>query len=59
VARNPHLLPALWTRGIAAATLGHGEESRAAFGTIIETFPFLPENAKYRKLAGLAAAEQE
>lgn len=51
--RNPYLLPALWTQGTAARMIGHGDESRAAFSKIVEVYPFLPENEKYRRFAGL------
>jgi O-antigen ligase len=57
--RNPYFLPALFYRGIAAGALGYQDESRAAFGKIVETFPFLPENDKYRTRAGLPPAGKQ
>ncbi|HKL25370.1 MAG TPA: O-antigen ligase family protein, partial [Desulfuromonadales bacterium] len=47
--RDPHFLPALWAKGVAAGMLGHKQESRDAFQAIVEIYPFLPDIERYRR----------
>ncbi|MDT8421223.1 MAG: O-antigen ligase family protein [Desulfuromonadales bacterium] len=59
LARSPHLIPALWAKGIAALSSGRIEEGEGTFRELAEKFPFLPYNEKYRRLGRLPPEDKD